>query len=480
MNKNVKFAIIADPHYYSEKLGNSGKAYEERANSDQKMLAHSKGVITAALEEIKNSDAEFLLIAGDLTNEGELVSHNEMRDILYEFKKTMPVYVITATHDWCSSGKPKRFEGDSFYTDVETLKPEELRNFYKDFGPEDAKSEYFTHQNKSSYVIRPCEGVTIFCLDDDQDGNGGSGYSEEHFNWIKAEVENAKARGDVFFGMQHHHVFLTEFDRIINGRGAVERKEKMCRNFADIDFSVMFTGHSHMHHIRKLENENGKFFYEFNVGSVGGYPAPIVFCEISNSGIEIKTELLKQYEYNGKIYTNEHLKNHATFLFENVFEAAKRNSKFEFITVLVAIGVPEKTAKKLWFFLGWLVKAIAKASVYKAARVLNLLTFGKAVPKEDAKKLKDVQLTEMIFSAFLSILDGSLEKHEVGTPYYNVFTSALSLPLRIVKKLKIKNANIIRILTHISNAAPEIMTGGPIDATNAFLPFSVKELALKD
>ena len=36
MNNQVKFAIIADPHYYSEKLGNSGIAYTLRANSDQK------------------------------------------------------------------------------------------------------------------------------------------------------------------------------------------------------------------------------------------------------------------------------------------------------------------------------------------------------------------------------------------------------------------------------------------------------------
>ena len=123
--------------------------------------------------------------------------------------------------------------------------------------------------------------------------------------------------GDIVFGMQHHHVFLTELDRVINGKGAVERKEKMCRNFADIDFSVMFTGHSHMHHIRRLENENGKHFYEFNIASISGYPAPIVYCTVTNEGINTETELLKQYEYNGITYSNDHLKNHATFLFKN-------------------------------------------------------------------------------------------------------------------------------------------------------------------
>ena len=52
-----KFAVIADPHYYSETLGVTGKAYERRQASDQKMLAKSKGTVTAAFAEVIKSDA---------------------------------------------------------------------------------------------------------------------------------------------------------------------------------------------------------------------------------------------------------------------------------------------------------------------------------------------------------------------------------------------------------------------------------------
>ena len=58
MNNKIKFAVIADPHYYSEQLGTEGTAYERRAGSDQKMLAPSKGTVTAALDLIKKSDAD--------------------------------------------------------------------------------------------------------------------------------------------------------------------------------------------------------------------------------------------------------------------------------------------------------------------------------------------------------------------------------------------------------------------------------------
>lgn len=467
----TKFAIIADPHYYSEKLGNTGKAYERRAGSDQKMLAQTRGIVTEAFNLIKNSDAEFLLIAGDLSNDGERVSHEEMRELLYEFKKSKPVYVITATHDWCCDGNPRRYEGDKIFHDVDTIPPEELAEFYKDFGVGEAVSTFYTHQNKASYVVRPCEGVSIFCLDDDQDGNGSSGYSDEHFNWIKEQTDAAKKRGDVVFGMQHHHLFLTEFDRVINGKGSVEHRIKQVTKFADIGFSVMFTGHSHMQHIRRFETEAKNHFYEINLGSISGHPAPIAYCEVSKDGIDIKTEHLEKFTHNGTEYTSEFLKNHATALFDDIIKSAADNNKDKFLAVVEAIGLGPEKASKIWIVARPLFKWLNNLTVKRAARLLNFISFGKAIDKKAAKEIGDVKVKNMIFGAFHSILDGSLIKYEEGSAYYIVFTQALSFPLRLVKKLHIKNGGLLRTLTHIKNAAHEIATGGPLDNNNLFCEF---------
>lgn len=467
----TKFAVIADPHYYSEKLGCEGSAYERREGSDQKMLIKSKGTISAALREIKNSDAEFLMIAGDLSNDGERCSHEEIREMLYEFKKSKPVYVITATHDWCCDGNPRRFEGDQVFNDVETLAPNELHEFYRDFGLNDSISEFHTHQDKVSYVVRPCEGVTVFCLDDDQNGEGGAGYSDEHFEWIKEQTEEAKKRGDIVFGMQHHHLHLTEFDRVINGKGSVEYREKLCKKFADIGFPVMFTGHSHMQHIRRIDSENGNPFYEINVGSISGYPAPIVYCEASKDGIDIKTEHLKSFTYNGKEYSNDYLKEHATGLFTKVIAAASSNEKDKFSALIACLGVTEEKANKIWLVAKPLLKWLDKLTIKKAARIMNFISFGKAIDKKTAKEIGDLKVKDVIFSTFHSILDGSLVKHEEGSAYYIVFTQALAFPLRLVKKLHIKNGGLIRTLTHLKNAAHELMTGGPLDNNNYFIEF---------
>ncbi len=473
--KLCRFAVIADPHYYSEKLGNTDKAYEGRAGSDQKMLALSRGVITAALEKIKESNAEFLLIAGDLSNDGERVSHEEMRELLYEFKKSKPVYVITATHDWCCDNNPRRYEGDKILHDVETIPPEELHEFYRDFGLSDSISEFHTHQDKVSYVVRPCDGVTVFCLDDDQNGKegdeAGSGYSDAHFQWIKEQTAEAKKRGDIVFGMQHHHLFLTEFDRVINGNRSVMQKEKMCKAFADIGFPLMFTGHSHMQHIREIKSDSGNIFYEVNVACISGYPAPICYVDAYKNGLDIKTEHIESFTHNGKEYTNDYLKNHATKLFSDVIDAATTGEKEKFLAVVEAIGMSHEKSAKIWKIAKPLLKYLDKLTVKKAARIFNFLSFGKAIDKKAAKAIGDTKVKNIIFATFHSILDGSIEKHEEGSPYYIVFTQALAFPLKLVKKLKVKNGGLIRTLTHLKNASPELMTGGPLDNNNWFTQF---------
>lgn len=460
---NCKFAVIADPHYYSEKLGVSGESYRRRAGSDQKMLAESKGTVKAALDEIKNSDAEFLLIAGDLSNDGERVSHEEMREMLYDFKKTKPVYVVTATHDWCCDENPRRYEGSEVFHDVETLGAGELRDFYKDFGPKDAAAEYFTHLNNSSYVLTPKKGISVFCLNDDQNGEGSSGYSDEHFDWIKEQVKEAKSRGDLVFGMQHHHLYLTEFERVINGRGSVEYRKEQASKFADIGFKAMFVGHSHMQHIRRHISKNGNEYYEINIGSISGYPAPIAYCEIKDGKLSVNTSHLKSFEYNGKTYENEYLKNHATALFQSVISAAATNEKQEFAALMESVGMSNEKSYKLWIVARPLLKKLDTLTVKSAARLFNSLTFGKAVNKKAAKEIGDVKVKDMIFEAFHSLLDGSLTVHNEGTAYYTVFTDALSTPYKAVKKLHIKNESLLNTLEHLKNAAPEIMTGGPLN-----------------
>ena len=173
--------------------------------------------------------------------------------------------------------------------------------------------------------------------------------------------------------------------------------------------------------------------------------------------------------YNGETYTNDYLKNHATALFSDVIAAASTNDKKKFAALVEAIGMSNEKAFKIWKFAKPVLKWLDRLTVKKAARIMNFISFGKAIDKKAAKAIGDVKVKDIIFATFHSILDGSLIKHEEGTPYYIVVTQALAFPLRMVKKLKIKNGGLIRTLTHLKDASHELMTGGPLDNNNYYI-----------
>lgn len=99
----LKLCVIADTHYYDATLGVSGEAYRLRSASDQKCLAETDAVISAAFQKITESDCDAVLLAGDLTNDGERICHEKMREKLYVLQRHKRVFVTTATHDWCTA-----------------------------------------------------------------------------------------------------------------------------------------------------------------------------------------------------------------------------------------------------------------------------------------------------------------------------------------------------------------------------------------
>ena len=141
----IKLTFIADTHHYSKTLGTTGRQYNLRSGSDQKCLAETGEIIDAAFEKISNSDTEAVIIAGDVSNDGEMVSHIELREKLYKLKEKKKVYLITATHDWCCDNNPRRFNGNVVTHDVEVMPSNMLPEFYKDFGPSEAISKFITH-----------------------------------------------------------------------------------------------------------------------------------------------------------------------------------------------------------------------------------------------------------------------------------------------------------------------------------------------
>ena len=84
----LKITVITDTHYYSPETGTKGKAYEAALMRSQKLLGGSREVLQAAFDKIAaDTTSDILLIAGDVSNDGEKCAHEEFREMLRELKE---------------------------------------------------------------------------------------------------------------------------------------------------------------------------------------------------------------------------------------------------------------------------------------------------------------------------------------------------------------------------------------------------------
>ncbi|MDE5670362.1 MAG: metallophosphoesterase [Eubacterium sp.] len=454
----MKITFIADTHHYSKTLGTSGKAYELRSGSDQKCLAETGEIIDAAFHQIAESDTDAVFILGDVTNDGEMASHLEFREKLYHLKKSKPVYIITATHDWCCDENPRRFEGDKTFHDVEVMKSADLPEFYKDFGPDVAIDTFITKIGTICYTVQLGDNVRILCLNDDKNENDHAGYTPDCWKWIEKQIKKAKEDNCILIGMQHHLLMPHVSSLITGGSVCVENREKVASRFADVGFKYMFAGHSHILATYSFTSKNGNTITEVNVGSLCGYPAPIVQVEINENGtLTYCVEHLKTFILNGKeTEALPFLADHASALINRMFAC---RTKEDFEERLSAFNLNGKKFSKYWSLIKPVISKLDNMKTYEAYKLLKVLGFAKGVEKDAAKEFKDKPLKEFINEVWLSVLDGAMNPKDKNSAYYRLVLSVASVPSKIKKDSK--NAK------KLIEAADYALTGGDINNQSA-------------
>ena len=82
----AKLLVISDPHYFDPSLGPSGPAFESYLTHDRKLIAESDAIMRALVDLVPAENPQFVLISGDLTKDGELLSHQSVAGYLQRIK----------------------------------------------------------------------------------------------------------------------------------------------------------------------------------------------------------------------------------------------------------------------------------------------------------------------------------------------------------------------------------------------------------
>ncbi len=468
---NYRMAFIADIHHYSETLGNTGRAYELREGSDQKCLKETGAVLDTVFEKLASDSTDCVCIAGDITNDGEKVSHDEVLEKFKTLRKKKKLYLITSTHDWCSDHNPRRFEGNDVYNDVETLNAQDLTRYYSAFGEEDCISSYTTPIGLVSRCFQVCPGLRLLAVHDDCDAAGGkSGYSEAHLGWMVQMLEQARRDGCKVIAMEHH-LLLHPFCKLVNSGQSIGSNFEVASVLADNGLKLMFVGHSHMQRTTEFVSEKGNKITQINLGSLTGYPAPVTYLDFDGENVKVSVEFIKEFTYNGKKCDFSYFEKHTTGVLLNLLEAGK-NDKTDFYERLRANGIKIPSYNLLYPFIRFVCKKLLKASCGGAGRLINFFTFGKGVDKKALKEIKKMPLLSLVTKVFLSIFDGSYAVRDAGEAEKMVVCSVGTLPSRIVKKLPVnknKKAGILKTTDQIELLITELMYPSSPDNLNTVI-----------
>ncbi len=465
----TKLAFIADLHYYSPRLGTTGRAYDLRQGSDQKCLAESGAIIDAAFERLLSEpDVDALVISGDVTNDGEKCSHDEVRAKFLSFAEKKPLYLITSTHDWCTDHNPRRFEGNEVFHDVETLDAETLDAYYRDFGRENLVDEYETGRGFHSRCFQVGPTLRLLAVNDDMDGEGGkSGYSEAHLQWMEKQLADAKAAGcDVI--ATEHHLLLWGISGLINKGQSIGDNFAVASRLADAGLRLMFVGHSHMQRTTEFTSENGNKITQVNVGSLCGHPAPINYVTVEDGKAHIEVKCLERFTYEGEEKDASFIRDHSTAVLTNLLHAAAED-KQDFRERLESQGIHIKPLDKIYPIIRHYAKLALGVSVGKAAKKVNRLTFGRGVDKKAAKAIKNEPLLPHILDIFCCVFDGSMHAKDMSEETRRVATDVSTLPRRVISKAPIKKAKkekIFRTTDEIEKILQELINPSLPDNTD--------------
>jgi len=291
-----KFLLVTDTHYFAEKLGCRGEAYNEFMKYEQKCFAETQKINEAAFRFLNDTDlADTVLFAGDLSFNGEKESHLEFIELLRDLKAHgKRIFVITAGHD-CNE-HPFAFD-ETGRLSPEGTKREELFELYYEFGFSDAIA---VDKENLSYVAQLAPGLRLLAMNCDGDENHKHTYTPSQIEWIKEQTARARQDGQVMIAMNHYPLLPgVPLFALLGGEVVMRNADEITTMLADEGVHMCLTGHMHNMAINEKITEKGNKFYDVCTGSLIGCPAGfrLITMKDGYNTVDIKTYPTPDFEW---------------------------------------------------------------------------------------------------------------------------------------------------------------------------------------
>ncbi|ABG52492.1 MAG: metallophosphoesterase [Trichodesmium sp. St16_bin4-tuft] len=271
MALNFRFAVASDlhiavPHTISEKTHSFH------------LVEVSIPALELVLEHLSKLDIDFLLLPGDLTQDGEPENHTWLSQRLSALP--YPVYVVPGNHD-----VPVKFANDY------SIGLANFPSYYHHCG--------YDYQQRLYYSEQVLPGVRIIGLNSNQFDTSGKqkytgGLESEQLDWLQQVLSIAEE--ELVIVMLHHNVIEHLPDQSHNSLGRrymLENRSVLLDILQSAGVQLIFTGHLHVQDVAKDQG-----IYEITTGSLVSYPHPYRIIDFITNASGQKSLKIESYRIN--------------------------------------------------------------------------------------------------------------------------------------------------------------------------------------
>jgi 3',5'-cyclic AMP phosphodiesterase CpdA len=248
----LTFYITNDIHYLSNEINDHGAAFQKYISSgDGKQLNYINEIFDAFKDNIKREKPDFLIISGDLTNNGELKSHQALAEKLKSIEKSgTSVYVIPGNHDIFNPWA-RGFKDDKQYV-ADNISDTDFSKIYADFGYNEAISR---DEKSLSYLAAPAPKLWLLMLDTNRYKDNISLGSPEAdgiitkgtLDWMQTCSDLAKEKGATIITVMHHNIL--HHSEVIQNGYTLNNSGQVLIFLKENNMNLVLSGHIHVQDI---------------------------------------------------------------------------------------------------------------------------------------------------------------------------------------------------------------------------------------
>ena len=342
--KNI--VLMTDIHVMaSSLLISGGSAFDAVIAGDRKMLDKSEEIFTALVDSLLVQKPDLFLITGDLTKDGELVSHQSVVKQLDRLRAAgIPTLVIPGNHD-LRNPNAYSFDGDTKMP-VESVEYSDFAQLYQNYG---YGTDAVRDTASLSYCAEPLPGLCILGIDGtrayENTTTNRSDYGRllpQTLQWLLDRADEATKEGKQVVAMQHHQL-IQHYNRQAQTMpsAAVENGDEIAQQFIAHGIRLVLTGHMHISNITTIYNESKTdSLVEISTGATVSYPVPYRYLTLNEKldEIGVQTRYLRALGDidDMMLFSRQHMEQRSAGIFKSLVRQA--SPKFdEFIPKIVTL-----------------------------------------------------------------------------------------------------------------------------------------------